>query len=532
MQLKIFFVFVIFSFCLIWSSFGQSSDKYDNPDVTDIYSTHPDRPFRYGYNYDYKEILEAYTDHYTAFGIQPENVVAEVGAASGWLEGVFSIFSDSVTYYIQDIDSVLLNETQFNAVVKHFSGERPTPQTNHFKYVLGTTTGTNLPDNTFDLIIINNTFHEFTEPNPMVQDIVKKLKKDGRLIIWDSYDNDYLKVIHDGCEIKAYDVKTMKDILSRSGLYLTQMAYPESATINYLTFEQNKEKADAYEEELIEIEPILTELATINSVKVLKDWRKLSLIQDMLMEEIETILEFFPDFKTYFFSLSSELDEIKKYRPALTVLETCLQLFPEDIDCKYAMADAYLDYGMYEDALGYYSDIAYQDSTDEYAWNGIILSLTEMGDYYTAMFEYEEAIGIDSTFEFVYYDIGNMCARIIGDKNYKNNDLGGVVGEEGLFKSHEDILKFAIKSFSKAIDYNSLEPMYYLSRAGIYMESGDYKKALSDYDRVLYLNPNVLEYYKLRANCKKQMGDEAGYNEDLALMKSVKKTFRKKAKSK
>jgi SAM-dependent methyltransferase len=305
----------------------NGADKYINPDVTAAYSTHLERPFRYGFPHERDDILKLFEDQFNAYEISSGDVVAEVGAASGWLEGVFSVFSDSVIYYIQDIDTNYLNKKQLDAVIEHFSAQRQTPQTNNFHFVIGTETITNLPEANFDLIIINNSFHHFSEVGPMMDDIVKKLKPDGRLVISESFANPYIKVRHGGCKKKAYTVSTVENLLEPSGLYLTKMEYPEFSTYNYLTFARNKEKGLKYREWLNEIAPLLSDLNSLNSKKVCRNYEKMSRIQGGLEDDFDDILEHFPSVKNYFFSLANEYIKSNKHRCAIRVLETCVELF-------------------------------------------------------------------------------------------------------------------------------------------------------------------------------------------------------------
>mgnify|MGYP001056500051 FL=1 len=96
---KVIFVSFAVLFCTGNTLYSQSTvDRYDNPDITSIYSTHPERPFRYGYPYERDEIIELFEDGFKAYEISAGDNVAEIGAASGWLTAAFSVLSDSVTY--------------------------------------------------------------------------------------------------------------------------------------------------------------------------------------------------------------------------------------------------------------------------------------------------------------------------------------------------------------------------------------------------------------------------------------------------
>ena len=393
---KVIFVSFAVLFCTGNTLYSQSTvDRYDNPDITSIYSTHPERPFRYGYPYERDEIIELFEDGFKAYEISAGDNVAEIGAASGWLTAAFSVLSDSVTYYIQDIDTNLLNQTQFDAVIKHFSEQRLTKQTNNFHFVVGSETSTNLPEELFDIIIINNSFHEFSETSSMMDDIVKKLKPRGRLVIHESFANDDMKVHHSGCNIKAYKVSEVEELLAPSGLYLTKMEYPRSSTINYLTFETNVIKSEKYLDGLIEIEPLFTNLKVLNSKRICSSRKKMSLVLNNLEVDFEKIIEYFPSMRPYFFSLADEYQKLNKHKCAVQVLETCVRLYPDDPASRILLADAY--YLLYRDdlAIDCYQYVANLDSTNTSVRADLIMSYIRIKSFDNAFHEYQMALMID-----------------------------------------------------------------------------------------------------------------------------------------
>lgn len=49
--------------------------------------------------------------------------------------------------------------------------------------ILGTITNPNLPENSVDLALMVDAYHEFSSPYEMMQGIVKGLKKGGRVVL-------------------------------------------------------------------------------------------------------------------------------------------------------------------------------------------------------------------------------------------------------------------------------------------------------------------------------------------------------------
>jgi len=138
--------------------------------------------------HDYGNIanyFESQKDLLDFFEFNKGDVVAEVGAGT-WQNVVgFSILTDSITFYAEDINSENLHakglEKTLGKTLKYQK-----PQTNTFKFQIGNVKETLLPDNTFDKIILSATFHEFTFMDEMIFDIYKKLKPGGKLYILES----------------------------------------------------------------------------------------------------------------------------------------------------------------------------------------------------------------------------------------------------------------------------------------------------------------------------------------------------------
>ena len=110
---------------------------------------------------------------------QQGEVIADIGAGNGYIEALLSIFHDSLTFYIQDIDSSVCNERALMEVISFYQEVRGREFQNEFKIVIGTDTETNLPDDTFDRIFMLWTYHYLKEPEIFIKDVRKNLKAEG-----------------------------------------------------------------------------------------------------------------------------------------------------------------------------------------------------------------------------------------------------------------------------------------------------------------------------------------------------------------
>jgi ubiquinone/menaquinone biosynthesis C-methylase UbiE len=124
------------------------------------------------------------------------DVIADVGAANGSIEAMLSMFHDSLTFYIQDIDTSVCNQNTINKVVTNYQNLNGRPFANEFIVINGSDDETNLPDNTFNKILMLWTYEYFKNPKGIMTDLRQKLKPDGLMyIINPNIDNESGKVM-------------------------------------------------------------------------------------------------------------------------------------------------------------------------------------------------------------------------------------------------------------------------------------------------------------------------------------------------
>lgn len=106
-------------------------------------------------------------------------IIADIGAGNGYIEAILSMFHDSLTFYIQDIDSSVCNQSAINEVVEFYQEINGRPFTNRFQVINGTDTDTNLPDSIFDKILMIWTYSYLKKPLVFIKDVRDNLKDDG-----------------------------------------------------------------------------------------------------------------------------------------------------------------------------------------------------------------------------------------------------------------------------------------------------------------------------------------------------------------
>lgn len=160
------------------------------------------------------------------------DIVAHVGAGDAKYEGAFSLITDGITFYCEDISEKKLNEAKLKKTINHYTKLRGSPITNKFEIVIGTEKLTNLPKKTFDKAIIISNFHELAFPNDIIDDIDKKIKPTGRIYILETqcYENGHTNTDAD-------------DIISKmkiQGFDLVEKYVPKTPLTYCLIFENAK----------------------------------------------------------------------------------------------------------------------------------------------------------------------------------------------------------------------------------------------------------------------------------------------------
>jgi SAM-dependent methyltransferase len=118
-------------------------------------------------------------------------IVADIGAGNGYLEGMLSLFFDGMTFYIQDIDTSICNQSAVNKVADFYKGLKNKPFNNNFIAINGTDSTTNLPDNICDKILMLYTYQYIRKPKAFILDVRKKLKNDGLFYVVNPQYGDY-----------------------------------------------------------------------------------------------------------------------------------------------------------------------------------------------------------------------------------------------------------------------------------------------------------------------------------------------------
>lgn len=172
-----------------------ASCEIDNNDSDEIGSMHPIEGYTLASNIEeIKAMLkEKCID---AIEFNKGEVVADIGAGNGNIVAMLSVITDSLIFYIQDIDTGVCNQKNFNEILDYYQKIKKRPITNKFVVINGTDTETGLPNDIFDKIMMMWTYQYLKNPRKFLTDIKGKLKENGILyVINPEMDYEYAKVL-------------------------------------------------------------------------------------------------------------------------------------------------------------------------------------------------------------------------------------------------------------------------------------------------------------------------------------------------
>lgn len=109
-----------------------------------------------------------------ALNLKPTDVIADIGAGTGYFSFRLARFVPQGKVLAVDIQPEML------ALIEERQQQEGI---NNIKRVLGTVDNPNLPENSLDLVLMVDAYHEFEYPYEMMQGIYQALKPSGRVVL-------------------------------------------------------------------------------------------------------------------------------------------------------------------------------------------------------------------------------------------------------------------------------------------------------------------------------------------------------------
>lgn len=204
-------IFILFSLLtLSLDSLGQAAYKTKGGDPNGINKWYMDRQIAQvmsHFGIDWLERKEREIEENTSLliknlAVKPGMLVADVGAGSGYHSAILSKMVGKGKVFAVDVEPEMIAFLQ--ARIKREKLSQIVP-------VLCTEKSVSLPENTIDLILLVDVYHEFSYPYEMALSMLSSLKPGGKLVLVEfrSEDDDVpIKTIHKMSENQA--VKELK----------------------------------------------------------------------------------------------------------------------------------------------------------------------------------------------------------------------------------------------------------------------------------------------------------------------------------
>jgi ubiquinone/menaquinone biosynthesis C-methylase UbiE len=147
-----------------------------------------------------REMEEAPDKALDAIDLRPGMVVADVGAGTGYFSlKIARRVGPGGKVYANDIQPEMLEKLRANAQREKLA---------NIETVLGSEADPKLPAGKIDIVLLVDVYHEFSQPQEMLQHIRASLKPDGRLILLEYRKEDPAVPIRPEHKMSVPEVKT------------------------------------------------------------------------------------------------------------------------------------------------------------------------------------------------------------------------------------------------------------------------------------------------------------------------------------
>lgn len=167
-----------------------------------------------------------------SFDLKANDTIISLGSGNGWREFELSLLTDQLTFYLEDLDSVSLNQRSIHKAKADFAGNRKRALSNTFHIIYGTTKTVPVKDAFADKVMIMNSYHHFDHKDEMLKEIFRILNHHGRLIITDHISLTESKASSYGCD-RTYFLLNEKDLVDqivKAGFRLISVTKMENRT--------------------------------------------------------------------------------------------------------------------------------------------------------------------------------------------------------------------------------------------------------------------------------------------------------------
>jgi len=121
-----------------------------------------------------REVQEQPSKVIEALNLKPTDVIADIGAGTGYFSFRMAALVPQGKVYAVDIQPEMLDAINFLKTENNVT---------NVETVLGTLTNANLPEASIDLALMVDAYHEFEYPKEMMEGLLQSLKPRGRVVL-------------------------------------------------------------------------------------------------------------------------------------------------------------------------------------------------------------------------------------------------------------------------------------------------------------------------------------------------------------
>ena len=157
-----------------------------------------------------------------AADFRPGDVVADIGSGEGLFDAALGIHTDSLHFFLEDIDSTLIKGGKLQEAITSFSKFRATPVNCTYHQSVGSNKTTGLSGNYFDKVLLIDTFHHLNFRDEMIDEMKRIMKDSGKLVVFEAVARKKSEIFK-SCHSVIYTREEIIDAFVRNGFVLDQV---------------------------------------------------------------------------------------------------------------------------------------------------------------------------------------------------------------------------------------------------------------------------------------------------------------------
>ncbi|MDP2388632.1 MAG: methyltransferase domain-containing protein [Bacteroidota bacterium] len=171
-----------------------------------------------------------YADRIKFYELQKNETVVSIGADNCTNEAVYGSSTDSVHFILENISAKYLNQKQLDFTVGYYEKLFQKKNAGTYTIQIGNESSTLLPSSSADKVLIENSFHEFSEPQNMLKEVYRILKNGGSLYLCEALVTEK-RTIHKGCGMPLYTKEKLIEAVKKENFHFVSISETQKAPL-------------------------------------------------------------------------------------------------------------------------------------------------------------------------------------------------------------------------------------------------------------------------------------------------------------